>query len=197
MPRILELLLVSIMLVALLPVMIVVAAAIVLTLGWPVIFLQKRAGYQGRIFQIIKFRSMRRGRAGPVDTSTDSDRMTRLGRFLRKTSLDELPELLNVLKGQMALVGPRPLLPEYLELYDDEQARRHDVRPGITGWAQVNGRNAIDWPQRFELDVWYVDHRSTALDLRILLMTVLQIFRFGETSQPGRATQDKFTGASS
>ena len=131
-----------------------------------------------------------------MDPNTDADRLTWLGRLLRASSLDELPELFNVLRGDMALVGPRPLLPEYMGLYDAAQSRRHEVRPGITGWAQVHGRNTVDWPERFRLDVWYVDNRCLLLDLRILAMTLVQVFRFTEGSQPGHVTQEKFRGNS-
>lgn len=194
MHRSLELIIALIMLVVLLPLMLVISLLILVTMGWPVLFVQKRTGRSGRIFRIVKFRTMSRGQDGPVDTTTDASRMTRLGQMLRKTSLDELPELFNVLRGDMSLVGPRPLLPEYMELYDSVQMRRHEVRPGITGWAQVNGRNTVDWKERFQLDVWYVDNRSIMLDLRILVMTIGQVVRTSEVSQQGRATQDKFRG---
>ena len=194
MHRSLQLLITTLMLVVLSPLLAIVAALVFLAMGRPILFRQQRIGRDGRAFNIVKFRTMRTGIGGPVDTSSDAVRLTWIGRLLRATSLDELPELFNVLRGDMALVGPRPLLPEYMELYDDTQARRHEVRPGITGWAQVNGRNTVDWQDRFRLDVWYVDNRSLLLDVRILLMTIVQVVRTSEVSQQGRATQDKFTG---
>lgn len=194
MHRSLELLITTLMLVVLSPLLVLVAALVFMTMGRPILFRQQRIGRGGRAFDIVKFRTMRVGNGGSVDTSSDAVRLTWIGRLLRATSLDELPELFNVLRGDMALVGPRPLLPEYMELYDATQARRHEVRPGITGWAQVNGRNTVDWQDRFRLDVWYVDNRSLLLDVRILLMTIGQVFRTSEVSQQGHATQDKFRG---
>lgn len=179
----------------LLPVILVVALLIRLKLGSPVFFRQTRPGKDGAPFQMVKFRTMldavdKHGNALP-----DSQRMTSFGSFLRSASLDELPELWNVLKGDMSLVGPRPLLMEYLPLYTKEQYRRHKVRPGITGWAQVNGRNAISWEDKFRLDVWYVDNRSFWLDLKILFLTVKKVlFRDGISGQ-GEATMSKFTGS--
>ena len=175
MKRVLDIILSGIALLVLAPVLAVLWVMIRATMGAPVIFSQRR----------------------PVDTDGDGVRLTGLGRLLRSTSLDELPELWNVLRGDMSLVGPRPLLEEYLPLYTSEQARRHDVRPGLTGWAQVNGRNAVDWTRRFELDVWYVDHHSLTLDIRILFRTVFQVLRPGQTTSEGHATQAKFTGSSS
>jgi len=163
-----------------------------LKLGRPVLFRQRRPGLGGRPFTLLKFRTMTDAcdaRGAPLP---DEQRLTAFGRFLRGTSLDELPELINVLMGDMSLVGPRPLLMEYLPLYSSEQARRHDVRPGITGWAQVNGRNAISWDDRFALDVWYVDHAGLRLDLRILRMTLLQVFRRKGISAKGHATMPRF-----
>jgi len=165
-----------------------VAAAVALSMGFPVVFRQERAGLRGRPFMLMKFRTMRCGEG------TDAERVTRLGRILRATSLDELPQLWHVVTGKMSLVGPRPLPTRYLPRYSAEQARRHEVRPGITGWAQVNGRNAISWERKFELDVWYVDHRSFALDAKILLMTVAKVFlRSGVDSSPSE-TMPEFTG---
>lgn len=187
----------AIALLVLMPLLLLVSLLILLTMGWPVLFLQKRTGLHGKPFRICKFRTMRNENPDIVDTATDGGRLTRLGRILRSTSLDELPELLNVLRGDMSLVGPRPLLPEYLDLYNDTQARRHEVRPGITGWAQVNGRNAMDWESRFKHDVWYVDNRSFFLDVKIILSTFVQVFRFSQVSQPGHATQEKFKGSGS
>lgn len=177
-----------------LPVILVVAACVRAMLGSPVFFAQQRPGLKGRAFVLYKFRTMTdaRGRAGePLD---DGARLTRFGSWLRKSSLDELPQLWNVLKGDMSLVGPRPLLMEYLPLYDAHQARRHDVRPGVTGWAQVKGRNALTWPEKFDLDLWYVDHLSFRTDLRILGLTALRLVNPQGISQPGSATMPKFTG---
>ena len=164
-------------LVLLSPVMAWTALAVLVTQGRPVLFRQERPGLGGRPFTIYKFRTMRPTRPGEVYYLTDDDRMTRLGHFLRSSSLDELPELWNVLRGDMSLVGPRPLLMEYLDQYSTLEARRHDVRPGITGWAAVNGRNKLEFSDRLALDVWYLDHWSLALDLRILAMTVAQVVR--------------------
>ncbi|MDW8226777.1 MAG: sugar transferase [Anaerolineales bacterium] len=162
--------------------------------GSPVIFRQQRAGYKGRPFWIYKFRTMT-DRTGPDGhLLPDEERLTPLGRFLRSTSLDELPELINVLRGEMSLVGPRPLFVKYLERYSPEQMRRHDVVPGITGWAQVNGRNAISWPEKFALDLWYVDHWSFWLDLKILWMTFWKTLKREGISQPGHATMEEFMG---
>ncbi|MDR3641293.1 MAG: sugar transferase [Humidesulfovibrio sp.] len=176
-------------LIVLFPLMLATALAVRLALGPEVFFRQQRPGLGGRPFVILKFRTMR---AGP---GTDAERLTRFGRFLRAASLDELPELLNVLKGDMSLVGPRPLLMHYLPLYNAEQARRHEVPPGITGWAQVNGRNAQSWEERFALDVWYVDNRSLWLDVRILARTVLSVLRREGISAAGEATMPEFVSA--
>lgn len=161
-------------------------------LGRPVFFRQQRPGLDGSLFTLIKFRTMR----GSVDDGSDADRLTSLGRFLRSTSLDELPELVNVVRGDMALVGPRPLLPDYLPLYTPEQAKRHQVRPGITGLAQVTGRNATTWEERLALDVWYVEHRSFVLDLKIIGRTLLHVLRRRGISQSGEATMSRFAGSS-
>jgi undecaprenyl phosphate N,N'-diacetylbacillosamine 1-phosphate transferase len=157
-------------------------------------FFQRRPGLHGDIFRIVKFRTMNNRRDAKGELLPDAKRLTGIGRIVRKTSLDEIPQLINVLKGDMSLIGPRPLLPEYLPLYSREQARRHEVRPGITGWAQVNGRNAIDWQTRFRLDVWYVDHLSFALDVKILWLTILKVFRSEGISAAGSATMEKFIG---
>lgn len=157
-------------------------------------FFQKRPGKNGKIFRIIKFKTMNDRTDSEGNLLPDADRLTPIGKFVRKTSLDEIPQLINVLKGDMSLVGPRPLLPEYLPLYNKEQARRHEVRPGITGWAQVNGRNAISWKQKFEYDVWYVDHLSFWLDLKILLLTIKKVFVREGISQQGQATMEPFRG---
>jgi sugar transferase EpsL len=176
------------LLLCLSPFLALIGLTVLVSLGWPILFIQPRPGFQGRTFRIVKFRTMKAGEG------SDGDRMTRVGRILRSTSLDELPELWNVLKGEMSLVGPRPLLEEYLPLYSRDQARRHEVRPGITGWAQVNGRNALTWEKKFELDVWYVDHQSFWLDLRILIVTVWKVITRQGISAPGDATMPRFTG---
>jgi lipopolysaccharide/colanic/teichoic acid biosynthesis glycosyltransferase len=163
-------------------------------LGSPALFRQVRPGLHGRPFMMVKFRTMTDERGADGELLPDAQRLTAFGRFLRASSLDELPELWNVLRGEMSLVGPRPLLMEYLPLYSPEQARRHEVRPGITGWAQVNGRNAVSWDERFKLDVWYVDHRSLWLDLRILWLTVRKVLVREGISAQGEATMSRFTG---
>lgn len=183
------------LLVVLSPILAVVAALIRLTLGRPVIFRQPRAGLNGRIFTVLKFRTMTNERGADGNLLSDGERLLPVGRLLRKTSLDEVPQLWNVIRGDMSLVGPRPLLVEYLPLYSPEQARRHEVLPGITGWAQVNGRNAISWEEKFALDVWYVDNRSLLLDLRILVMTLAKVVRRENVSQANQATVQKFTGS--
>ncbi len=176
------------------PVLAVIAIAVRIALGSPVLFRQRRPGLMARPFVLYKFRTM----SDEVDTEgnpmPDAVRLTRLGRLLRSFSLDELPELLNVIKGEMSLVGPRPLLMRYLERYSAEQARRHDVLPGITGWTQVNGRNANTWEQKFEYDVWYVDHWSVRLDAKILLITLWKVLTREGISQPGQATAEEFMG---
>jgi lipopolysaccharide/colanic/teichoic acid biosynthesis glycosyltransferase len=166
-------------------------------LGSPVLFCQVRPGLHGQSFEMVKFRTMTDDRDADGALLPDVQRLTPFGRFLRASSLDELPELWNVIKGDMSLVGPRPLLMEYLPLYTPEQARRHEVRPGITGWAQVNGRNAISWEDKFALDVWYVDHRSGWLDIHILWMTVRKVLRRDGISAAGEATMTRFTGSHS
>ena len=162
--------------------------------GAGVFFTQERPGKDGKIFKVVKFKSMTDERDAEGRLLPDAQRLTKVGRFIRSTSLDELPQLLNVLKGDMALVGPRPLLPEYLPLYSREQARRHEVRPGITGWAQTHGRNAISWTEKFQLDVWYVDHVSFAVDLKVVFLTVKKVFEREGISQEGQATMEKFAG---
>jgi len=181
-------------LVALAPIVVVVAFLIHHKLGSPVFFRQPRPGLYGNPFQMVKFRTMLDATDKHGNPLPDEQRMTRLGSFLRSTSLDELPELWNVLKGDMSLVGPRPLLMEYLPLYTKEQYRRHEVRPGVTGWAQINGRNAISWEDKFKLDVWYVDNRSLWLDLKILFLTVKKVLVRDGISGEGEATMSKFTG---
>jgi lipopolysaccharide/colanic/teichoic acid biosynthesis glycosyltransferase len=191
----LDLLVAGVALIGLGPVLLVVALLVRLKLGTPVLFKQQRPGLNGQPFRLLKFRTMldafdNEGRALP-----DSARLTSFGRMLRSSSLDELPELLNILRGDMSLVGPRPLLMQYLPLYSQEQARRHDVRPGLTGWAQVNGRNALSWDEKFALDIWYIENRTLMLDLRILWMTARKVlFREGISAE-GEATMPPFTGS--
>lgn len=177
------------------PVLAAVAMLVRIQMGSPALFRQMRPGLNGVPFQMVKFRTMRGGVDGEGNHLPDAQRLTPLGRFMRSASLDELPELWNVLKGDMSIVGPRPLLMEYLPLYSPEQARRHHVRPGITGWAQVNGRNAISWDEKFALDVWYVDNQSLWLDIRILALTVRKVFAREGISADGEATMTKFTGS--
>ncbi|MCQ4290622.1 sugar transferase [Pseudomonas stutzeri] len=179
------------------PVIAIVAWQIRRKLGSPVLFRQVRPGLDGKPFEMIKFRTMRDAMDVQGNPLPDSERMTPFGQFLRSTSLDELPELWNVLKGDMSLVGPRPLLMEYLPLYSPEQYRRHETRPGVTGWAQVNGRNTLSWDEKFKLDVWYVDNRSFLLDLQILFLTVKRVLVRDGISAEGEATMSKFTGSKS
>ncbi|MCH8544972.1 MAG: sugar transferase [Alcanivorax sp.] len=183
------------LLLALLPVLLLISLLVAWRLGTPVFFTQTRPGLGGRPFRMIKFRTMTNGRDADGELLPDDQRLTPFGRFLRSTSLDELPELINVLRGEMSLVGPRPLLMQYLPLYSSRQSRRHEVRPGITGWAQVNGRNALSWEQKFELDVWYVDNQSLLLDIRILMRTLIKVVRRDGISQEGEATMAPFTGS--
>jgi lipopolysaccharide/colanic/teichoic acid biosynthesis glycosyltransferase len=181
-------------LIVLSPVLLAMGVAVRAALGRPVLFRQVRPGIGGKPFTMYKFRTMRESRGADGSYAPDAERLTRFGRFLRSWSLDELPELWNVIRGDMSLVGPRPLLMEYVERYSDEQRRRLEVLPGLTGWAQVNGRNALSWEDRFELDVWYVDHRSLRLDLKILLLTVAKILKREGISHPGQATMEEFRG---
>ena len=182
-------------LLVMLPVFLIVSSFIMADLGRPVLFSQLRPGRDGKLFRMYKFRTMRDVVGADGRQLPDSERLTKLGRFLRSTSLDELPELINVLLGHMSLVGPRPLLPQYLDRYTPEQARRHDVKPGITGWAQVNGRNALTWEEKLQLDVWYVDNWSLWLDLRILLMTAAKVLKREGITSEGHATAPEFTGS--
>lgn len=177
------------------PFLLAIALIIWSRFGSPILFKQLRPGLNGRPFAIYKFRTMTDKRNEKGNLLPDGERLTRLGRFLRKTSIDELPEILNVIKGEMSLVGPRPLLMQYLDRYTPEQARRHDIKPGITGWAQSNGRNAISWEEKFKLDVWYVDHMSLGLDLKILAMTIIKVLKREGISQEGHATADEFQGS--
>lgn len=182
-------------LVFLSPLFLVVALLVRCKIGSPVLFTQMRSGCKGRPFTLYKFRTMNDKRDAKGKLLPDVDRLTSLGRFLRTSSLDELPELWNVLKGDMSLVGPRPLLMQYLERYTPEQARRHEVRPGITGWAQVNGRNAITWEEKFKLDVWYVDNSSLWLDIKIIVMTLWKTLKREGITHPGQATMGEFKGS--
>ncbi|UHL63235.1 sugar transferase [Paralcaligenes sp. KSB-10] len=197
MKRFLDILISSLALVMFSPVMVFIAWRIRRKLGSPVLFRQVRPGLNGKPFKMIKFRSMLEACDTAGNILPDSERLTSFGRFLRATSIDELPELWNVLKGDMSLVGPRPLLMEYLSLYTREQYRRHEVRPGVTGWAQINGRNVLSWEEKFSLDVWYVDNRSFWLDLKILFLTVRKVLIREGISATGQVTMHKFTGSSS
>ncbi|EKT4473781.1 sugar transferase [Pseudomonas putida] len=181
-------------LILLSPIILVVAVLIKYRLGGPVLFRQVRPGLGGKPFEMVKFRTMRDACDHNGVPLPDSQRMTPFGSFLRSSSLDELPELWNVLKGEMSLVGPRPLLMEYLPLYNERQYLRHQVRPGVTGWAQINGRNALSWPEKFELDVWYVENRSFWLDIKIIALTVKKVLKKDGISASGEATMPKFTG---
>nr|WP_288499253.1 sugar transferase [uncultured Pseudomonas sp.] len=194
MKRLFDLVSASFALLLLFPVLLLVAWLVHRRLGSPVLFRQVRPGLHGKPFEMVKFRTMRDAVDTEGNALPDAERLTPFGRFLRSTSLDELPELWNVIKGDMSLVGPRPLLMEYLPLYSTEQARRHEVRPGITGWAQVNGRNAVSWPEKFALDIWYVDNRSLLLDIRILFLTIKKVFVREGISAEGQVTASRFTG---
>lgn len=176
------------------PIYIIVSIMILLKMGSPILFRQKRPGYKEKIFEIYKFRTMTNEKDINGELLPDERRLVGVGRFIRSVSLDELPQLFNVLKGEMSFVGPRPLLIEYLPLYNNEQKRRHDVKPGITGWAQVNGRNAISWEQKFELDAWYVDNQSFWLDMKILWLTFLKVVKRSDISSGSSATMEKFRG---
>lgn len=197
MKRFLDVVLSATLLLAALPLLAVSAFCIYVTMGRPVFFSQPRPGLSGKVFNLHKLRTMQNALPGDKASSHSSARITPLGNFLRGCSIDELPQLWNVLKGDMSLVGPRPLLVEYLPLYRPEQARRHEVRPGITGWAQVNGRNAISWEQKFALDVWYVDNRSVTLDLHILWLTLRRLFVRGNVNANAETTMPRFKGSAS
>ncbi|HAS22353.1 MAG TPA: sugar transferase [Idiomarina loihiensis] len=196
MKRLIDVLASGLGLLILSPLLLGLALLVLVYHGRPVFFGQVRPGLKGKPFKMLKFRTMRDVFDSSGNPLPDSERITKFGAFLRATSLDELPELWNVLKGEMSLVGPRPLLMEYLGLYTPEQARRHEVRPGVTGWAQVNGRNAISWEKKFKLDVWYVDNRSLWLDIKILFMTVKKVFVREGISADGHVTKEKFKGSS-
>jgi sugar transferase EpsL len=192
--RIFDLLIASLGLIILSPIILPTAILVRIFLGMPILFRQTRPGYKGKPFTVYKFRTMTDARDTQGNLLSDDVRLTRFGRFLRAASLDELPELFNILRGEMSFIGPRPLLMEYLPLYSPEQMRRHDVHPGLTGWAQVNGRNAVDWPARFALDVWYVDHWSFWLDIKIVLMSFWKVIQHEGIHQPGQATIEYFKG---
>lgn len=194
MKRLFDIVVSAFLLVVLSPLLVVLALASWASTGRP-FFLQERPGLGGRPFRMVKFCTMNSACGSDGAPLDDGERITRLGAFMRRFSLDELPELWNVLVGQMSLVGPRPLLMEYLDLYTAEQARRHEVRPGITGWAQVSGRNRLAWPERFAADVWYVDHHTMALDVRILWMTIAPVLTGHGVTEPGHASMSKFTGS--
>ena len=193
--RVMDISIASLLLIMLSIPMLLTALVVRLTMGRPVLFRQLRPGLKGRPFTLLKFCTMTDARDSQGNPLPDERRLTATGRALRRLSLDELPQLVNVLRGEMSLVGPRPLLMEYLPLYTPEQARRHDVLPGITGWAQVNGRNALNWEDRFRLDVWYVEHQSLGLDLKILGLTLLRVLGGDGISEPGVETMTKFTGS--
>lgn len=195
MKRLFDIAVAGVVLILLSPLVVLVALLVRINLGSPVLFWQQRPGLHGKPFTMVKFRSMRNASVTSITEQADADRLTRFGRIIRSTSLDELPGFWNVLVGDMSLVGPRPLLMEYLPLYSAEQARRHEVRPGITGWAQVNGRNALSWEQKFELDTWYVDHHNFWLDLKILWLTLIRVLKRDGISASGEATMSKFTGS--
>ena len=193
--RLLDFLLVSFILLLIWPILFLITLWLhFANKGAGAFFFQERPGKDGKIFKVIKFKTMTDERDADGILLPDAERLTKVGRFVRSTSIDELPQLINVLKGDMALIGPRPLLPQYLPLYSKEQARRHEVRPGITGWAQVNGRNAISWTKKFELDVWYVDHCSFLLDAKIFFLTIKKVFVREGISQEGQATMEVFNG---
>lgn len=177
------------------PIYIFISILILLKMGTPILFKQKRPGYKEEIFGIYKFRTMTNDKDDAGDLLPDNQRLIGIGKFIRSTSLDELPQLFNVLKGEMSFVGPRPLLIEYLDLYDDNQKRRHNVKPGITGWAQVNGRNAISWEQKFDYDVWYVENQSFSLDIKILWLTFLKVVKRSDISSNTSVTMERFKGS--
>ncbi|MFV5345247.1 sugar transferase [Acinetobacter oleivorans] len=195
--RLLDIIIASVALILLSPLYFYVAYKVKKNLGSPVLFRQVRPGLHGKPFEMIKFRTMKDAADAQGNPLPDSERLTPFGKMLRSTSLDEMPELWNVIKGDMSIVGPRPLLMEYLPLYNKEQAKRHDVRPGMTGHAQVNGRNAIGWDEKFKLDTWYVENRSLWLDFKIMLQTVKKVIAKDDINEAGEATMTKFTGSNS
>jgi lipopolysaccharide/colanic/teichoic acid biosynthesis glycosyltransferase len=192
--RLLDLIISLLALIILSPVFLLISILVAILHGLPILFRQKRPGLKGEIFTLYKFRTMRDLVDDQGQPLPDAKRLTKFGHFLRSSSLDELPELINVVKGEMSLVGPRPLLIEYIPLYNTDQARRHTILPGITGWAQIHGRNAITWQEKFALDVWYVDHWSFWLDIKIILLTIVKVLRREGISQPGEVSAERFTG---
>lgn len=192
--RIIDFILSFIGLIALSPIFFIVLILLMVNNQGKPFFFQRRPGKKGKIFKVIKFKTMNDKKDANGELLPDAERLTKVGIFVRKTSLDEIPQLINVLKGDMSLIGPRPLLPEYLPLYNEEQKRRHDVKPGITGWAQVNGRNAISWKKKFEYDVWYVDNISLLLDIKIIFKTIIKVVRSEDINTANQATTIKFTG---
>ncbi len=195
--RLFDLVFSLVLIILLAPLFVLLSLMIYLDLGSPILFRQQRPGLRGVLFTFFKFRTMDNKTDENGNLLPDGARLSSLGSFLRRTSLDELPQFFNVIKGDMSLIGPRPLLMEYLELYTDEQMRRHEVKPGITGWAQVNGRNAITWEEKFRLDLWYVDNRSFLVDLRIILLTIIKVVKKDGINQEGMATAEKFKGLNS
>jgi lipopolysaccharide/colanic/teichoic acid biosynthesis glycosyltransferase len=194
--RLLDILISAIILILASPLLLLTAVLIFLSYGTPIFFKHERPGKDGQPFKLIKFRSMRDARDREGNVLPDAERITRFGQFIRRTSIDELPEFYNVLRGDMSLVGPRPLLMQYLQRYSTEQARRHTVLPGVTGWAQINGRNAISWDDKFKYDLWYIDHWTFWLDVKIIFLTIWKVLKGDGISQPGRATMDEFMGNS-
>lgn len=192
--RFLDLIISFLGLIIISPIFLIVLMGLIIANSGKPFFFQSRPGKNGKIFKIVKFKTMNDKRDQKGELLPDSERLTSIGSFVRKTSLDEIPQLINVLKGDMSLIGPRPLLVQYLSLYNEHQSRRHEVKPGITGWAQVNGRNAISWKQKFDFDVWYVDHISFKLDLKILYMTIMKVIKRDGISQEGQATMEAFKG---
>ena len=192
--QIVDWILAFLLLVLIFPLLALIAIAVAIDVGCPILFVQWRGGYRGQLFQILKFRTMREARGANGSLLSDEARLTPFGNFLRKSSLDELPELINILRGEMSFVGPRPFIAEYLELYNREQSRRHELIPGITGWAQINGRNNITWQEKFNLDIWYVDNWSLWLDLKIIFLTVWKVLQREGISQQGHATIEDFMG---
>ena len=192
--RLFDIIVALVLIVLFLPVYLIVSILILVKMGGPIFFRQKRPGKDGKIFEIYKFRTMTNEKDGRGELLPDELRLVGIGKFIRSTSLDELPQIFNVLNGDMSFVGPRPLLVEYLPLYNERQKKRHDVKPGITGWAQVNGRNAISWEEKFEYDVWYVEHQSFWLDIKILWMTFLKVVRRSDISSQSSVTMEKFRG---
>lgn len=194
MKRLFDFIVALILLLLLSPIMMITAVLVFFKLGSPILFTQSRPGLNGKVFQMIKFRTMLNSKNAHGDLLSDAQRITKFGAFLRSTSLDELPALINVIRGEMSLVGPRPLLIEYLPLYNREQARRHGVRPGITGWAQINGRNAISWEEKFALDVWYVDHHTFRVDVKILWLTIVRVLKRENINADAEMPMPRFTG---